>query len=107
MVLFIHDATRHMDDYIVKYMSESLEIFKELHALGDSKSDKQGKTFRTERGSDYTAKWFAEYLKPEGILKEITPPYTSPSNEVIKVANRTIMEHVRCMLDNASHLTTY
>jgi hypothetical protein len=33
MLLFIGDATRHTDEYILKYKSEVLEKFKEWKAL--------------------------------------------------------------------------
>jgi hypothetical protein len=59
------------------------------------------KRFRTDEGSEYTSKRFGEYLKSEGILKEMTMPYTPQSNGVVKWANRTIMERVQCMLDDA------
>jgi len=59
------------------------------------------KRFRTDGGGEYTSKKFAEYLKSEGILKETTTPYTPQSNGVVKRVNRTIMERVRCMLDDA------
>jgi hypothetical protein len=32
-VLFIDNTTRHTDEYILKYMSEALEKFKEWKAL--------------------------------------------------------------------------
>jgi hypothetical protein len=59
------------------------------------------KRFRTDRGGEYTSKKFAEYLKSEGILKETTTPNTPQSNGVVERVNRTIMERVRCMLDDA------
>ena len=33
MLLFNHDATRHTDEYILKYKLEALEEFKEWKAL--------------------------------------------------------------------------
>ena len=101
MLLLIDDATRHMDEYILKYKSEALENFKEWKALREKESGKQVKRFRTDGGSEYTSKKFAEYLKSEGILKEMTTPYTPQSNGVVERANRTIMERVQCMLDDA------
>ena len=101
MLLFIDDATRHLDEYILKYKSEALEKFKEWKALREKESGKQVKRFRTDGGGEYTSKKFAEYLKSEGILKETTTPYTPQSNGVVERANRTIMERVRCMLDDA------
>jgi len=101
MLLFIDDATRHTDEYILKYKSEALGKFKEWKALKEKESGKQVKQFRTDGGGEYTSKKFAEYLKSEGILKETTTPYTPQSNGVVERANRTIMERVRCMLDDA------
>jgi hypothetical protein len=102
MLLFIDDATRHIDEYILKYKSEALEKFEEWKALREKESGKQVKRFRTDGGGgEYTAKKSAEYLKSEGILKETTTPYTPQSNGVVERANLTIMERIRCMLDDA------
>jgi len=85
----------------VQVSSEALEKFKEWKALREKESGKQVKRFRTDGGGEYTSKKFAEYLKSEGMLKETTTPYTPQSDGVVERANRTIMERVRCMLDNA------
>ena len=100
ILLFINDATRHTDEYILKYKSEALEKVKEWKALREQESGKQVKRFHTDGGGEYTSKKFAEYLKSEEILKESIMPYTPQSNGVVEQANRTIMEHVRCMLDD-------
>jgi hypothetical protein len=68
MLLFIDDATRHKDEYILKYKSEALEKFKEWKALREKESGKQVKEFCTDGGVEYTSKKFAEYLKSEGLL---------------------------------------
>jgi transposase InsO family protein len=101
MLLFIDDATRHTDEFILKYQSEALEKFNKWKARREQESGKQVKRFRTDGSGEYTSKKFAEYLTSEGILKETTTPYTPLSNGVIERANRTIMERVRCMLDDA------
>jgi hypothetical protein len=98
--LFIDDATRHTYEYILKYKSEPLQKFKEWKALREKELGKQGKRFRTDGGSEYTSKIFAEYLKSEDILKETATPYTPQSDGVIEQANHTIMERVRFMLDD-------
>jgi len=61
------------------------------------------KRFRTDEGGEYTSKKFAEYLKSEGIIMESTMPYSPQSDGVVEQANCTIMERVRCMLDDAGH----
>jgi len=65
-----------MDEYILKYMSEAIENFKEWKTLREKESGKQVKRFRADGGREYTSKKFAEYLKSEGILEGRTPPYT-------------------------------
>jgi transposase InsO family protein len=107
ILLFIHDATRHTDAYILKYKSEALEKFKEWNALREKESGKQVKRFRTDGVGEYTSKKFPEYLKSEGILKDMTTPYTAQSNGVVEWANRTIMDRVRCMLDDAGLSNKY
>jgi hypothetical protein len=63
MLLFIDDATRHTDEYILKYKSEALENVKEWKALREKEAGKQVKRFRSDGGGQYTSKTFAEYLK--------------------------------------------
>jgi len=99
--LFIDDATRHTDEYILKYNLEALEKFKEWMALREKESGKQVKQFCTDGGSEYTSKKFAECLKSEGMLMETTTPNTPQSNGVVEWANRMIMQCVWCMLDDA------
>jgi len=75
MLLFIDNAARHTDEYILKYKSEALEKLKEWKAHREKELGKQVKLFRTDGGGEYTSKKFTEYLKSEGILKETTTPY--------------------------------
>jgi len=101
MLLFIDNATRHMDEYILKYKSEALQKFKEWKAAGEKVSGEQVTRFHADGGGQYTCKEFAEYPKSEGLLKETTMPCTPQCNGIVEQANRMIMEFVRCMLDDA------
>jgi hypothetical protein len=94
-LLFIDDATRHTDKYILKYKSEALDKFKEWKALTEKEMGKQVKRFRTDGGGEYTSKIFAEYLKSEGIIKETTTPNPPQSNGVVERTNRVIRAHVQ------------
>jgi hypothetical protein len=59
MLPFINDATRHTDEYILKYKSEALAKLKELKDLSEKESGKQVKRFHTDGAGDYTSKKFA------------------------------------------------
>jgi hypothetical protein len=75
ILLFIADARRHTDPYILKYKSEALENFKEWKALREKESGNEVKRFRTDGGSEFPSERIAEYIKSEGIMKETTTPY--------------------------------
>jgi hypothetical protein len=107
MLLFIDDATRHTDEYILRYKSEALGKFKEWKAFRVKESGKQVKRFCTDGGGEYTSQKFAEYLQSEGIPKETRTPYSPHSHGVVEQVNRTIMERVRCMLDSARPFKKY
>ena len=101
MLLFVDDATRKTDGYILNNKSEALSRFKEWRALVEKETGRQIKRIRTDGGGEYTSNAFATYLAKEGIVKETTTPYTPQSNGVVERANRTIMQCVRSMLDDA------
>jgi len=88
----------------MNFKSEVHMKFKEWKALREMESGKQVTRFRTDGGSQYTSKKFAEYLKSGGISKEMRMPYTRQCNGVVEQGNCTIMERVGCMLDNAGLL---
>ena len=87
MLLFIDDATRHTDQYILKNKSEALQRFQEWKALRERESGLLVKHLRTDGGGEYTSMRFATYLREEGIMKETTTPYTPQSNGVVERAN--------------------
>jgi transposase InsO family protein len=107
LLLFIDAATRHTDQYILKYKSEALEKFKEWKARWQQESGKRVQGFRIDGGGEYTSKQFAEYLKSEGIIKETPTPYTPQSNGVVERENHTIVYGVQYMLCDAGHSKKY
>jgi len=107
MLLFIVIATRHTDEYILKCKSEAVNIFIEWKPVTWKESDKQVKQFRTDGGGEYTSKKFTECWQSEGITQDMTTPYSPESNAIIEQANRTILECVSCLLDDAGPLKKY
>ncbi|XP_014497667.1 uncharacterized protein LOC106759161 [Vigna radiata var. radiata] len=61
-------------------------------------SDKKLKVLRTVGGGEYISAEFQTYCEKEGIIHELTPPYTPEHNGTTERKNRTIMNMVRCML---------
>lgn len=49
-------------------------------------------------GGEYVSEAFQAYCEHEGIVHEVTPPYTPQHNGFAERKNRTIMNMVRSML---------
>lgn len=101
MVFFIDNTTRYIDKYILQYLSESLGKLNKRMALGEEESGKEVKRCHTAGGGQYTSKMYAEYHKSEGILNEMTTPYTLQSNGVVQQVKHMMMEAVRCIFADA------
>jgi transposase InsO family protein len=101
MLLFIDDATRFTWCYILEHKSDAEARFRNWEAEMKTQYSLQAKRFRTDGGGEFTSKSFLQYLRDHGIRKETTAPYSPQSNGVVERANRTILERVRSMLEDA------
>ena len=68
----------------------------------EKKSGSLIKILRTNGGGEYVSVEFQEFCYQEGIIHEVTPPYTPQHNGVAERKNRTIMNMVRSMLKGKS-----
>ena len=59
---------------------------------------KRIKRLRTDNAKEYVSKNFSEFLKKEGISRELSVEYTPQQNGVAERANRTLVEMARCMM---------
>nr|AAV88069.1 hypothetical retrotransposon [Ipomoea batatas] len=99
-VTFIDDYSRKLWVYTLKHKSDVLGVFKEFHALVERQTGKKLKCIRTDNGGEYCGP-FDEYCRRYGIRHQKTPPKIPQLNGLAERMNRTIMERVRCMLDDA------
>ena len=53
---------------------------------------------RTDGGGEYTSKEFEAFSVNEGIVHEVTAPYTPQHNGLAERRNRTILDMTRSML---------
>ncbi|GJS65451.1 retrotransposon protein, putative, ty1-copia subclass [Tanacetum coccineum] len=51
------------------------------------------------RGGEYISQEFKDYLKANGIVQQLTPPYTPQHNGVSERRNRTLLDMVRSMMN--------
>ncbi|GJR03575.1 retrotransposon protein, putative, ty1-copia subclass [Tanacetum coccineum] len=57
------------------------------------------KALRSDRGGEYISQEFKDYLKDNGIVQQLTPPYTPQHNGVSESRNRTLLDMVRSMMN--------
>ena len=59
------------------------------------------KRFPSDGEGEYTSKEFGQLLEVEGIIQELTTPYTPEQNGVTERANQTIVGWAKAMLFDA------
>ncbi|KAL0811972.1 hypothetical protein ABMA28_009370 [Loxostege sticticalis] len=99
---FIDDFSRKVCVFTLKSKSECLNKFKEYKCLVENQLNVKIKTLRTDNGTEYTNKEFADFLRSSGIKHQTSTPYTPQQNGLAERMYRTLVEKARCMLINAN-----
>lgn len=60
------------------------------------------KRFNSDRGGEYTSNDMKKYLDSQGIEVQYTSPYTPQLNGVAERKNRSLIEMVRCILNQSN-----
>ena len=97
-ITFTDDFSRFGWVYLMRYKSEAFEKFIELKNEVEKQSGKSIKTLRSDQGGEYLSTEFTQFLKENGILAQLTPPYTPQMNGVSERRNRTLLDMVRSMM---------
>lgn len=95
---FIDDHSRMAWVYFLKTKDETFSHFKAFKALVENESGLKIKALRHDGGGEYVSHEFRDYCKSQGIVQQITTPYSPQQNGVAERLNRTIMDAVRSML---------
>ena len=97
-ITFTDDFSRFGWVYLIRYKSEAFVKFKEFKNEVEKQSRKSIKTLQSDRGGKYLSTEFTQFLKDNGILAQLTPPYTPQINGVSERRNRTLLDMVRYMM---------
>ena len=100
-VTFTDDKTRYTVVALLKTKNEVFQKFKEYKAIVEKHTGKQIKILRSDNGTEYCNAEFEEYLKKEGIIRQLSVVDTPEQNGVSERVNRTLLEKVRAMLKEA------
>jgi hypothetical protein len=97
-ITFVDEFTRMIWLYTIKLKSEALDVFKRFKVVVEKESEKSIKMLRTDGGGEYTSKEFEAFCVNEGIVHEVTAPYTPQHNGLAERRNRIILDMARSML---------
>lgn len=84
--------------YLIKRKSDVFYTFKRFKALVEKQSSRQLKILRTDGGGEYVSKEFVDFCEAEGIIHEVTAPYTPQHNGTAERRNRTLLDVARSMI---------
>lgn len=97
-ITFIDDYSKYTVVYLMREKSEALEKAKEFVEMAKTQFGRKPKILRSDRGGEYIGKKFKAFLKQNGIVGQLTAPYTPQQNGVAERKNRYLVEMARCML---------
>uniref|UniRef100_A0A2M4CV35 Putative pol polyprotein n=1 Tax=Anopheles darlingi TaxID=43151 RepID=A0A2M4CV35_ANODA len=97
----IDDYSRMTFLYLLKHKSEAEDKIREFVAFCKTQIGKTPRVIRSDNGGEYTGNQLKNFLKREGIVSQLTAPYSPQQNGVAERKNRYIQEMVRCMLADA------
>jgi hypothetical protein len=83
----------------MKDKSKVHEIFKKFSTRAQIEFDVKIKRVRSDNGTEFKNTNIEEYLDEEGIVHELSVPYTPQQNGIAERNNRTLIEAARTMLD--------
>ncbi|PNX71449.1 retrotransposon-related protein, partial [Trifolium pratense] len=77
---------------------EAENKFKIYKAEVENKLNVKIKRLRTDRGGEYDSNSLSDFCEQNGIVHEVTPPYSPESNGIAERKNRTLKEMMNAML---------
>ncbi|GJT95020.1 putative RNA-directed DNA polymerase [Tanacetum coccineum] len=96
---FTDDFSRYGYVYLLKHKHEVFETFKVFKSEVELQLGKKIKALRSDRGGEYLSQEFKDYLSENGIVQNLTSPYTPQQNGVSERRNRTLLDMVRSMFN--------
>nr|GEX12428.1 retrotransposon protein, putative, Ty1-copia subclass [Tanacetum cinerariifolium] len=96
---FTDDFSRYGYVFLLKHKHEVFATFKVFKAEVKLQLGKKIKALRSDRDGEYLSQEFKDYLSENGIVQNLTSPYTPQQNGVFERRNRTLLDMVRSMFN--------
>ena len=98
---FIDDFSRHVWIFFLKNKSEVFGHFKNWKNMIEKQFEYKIKVLRSDHGGEYLSNQFCSFLISEGIIHQKSVPKNPEQNGVSERMNRTLVEMLRCMLEES------
>ncbi len=98
VLTFVDDYSRFSVIYLLKHKSDVFEKFLDFKALVERQLNAQIKCLRSDHGGEYMSTEFENYLRQNGIARQLSLPDASQQNGVAERHNRTLADITRCLL---------
>ena len=96
--MLFDDYSRMMTAMILKKKSDTFQMFKWYLARVEKEIGKNLKCLRSDRGGEFTSKYFEMFYNDKGIKRWISTPRTPPQNGIVERRNRSVMDCTRALL---------
>jgi hypothetical protein len=95
------DRSRYSAVYFLKSKTEVLQYFQQFRVEDKSVTKRKIRCLRTNNGTEYVNGSFDDYLKKNGIRRQLAAPNTPQQNGVAERLNRTLLDSARSMLSRS------
>ena len=106
-VLFIDHFTKFTWIYLLNSKSEVFTKFVQFKAIVETQFSIKIKTFSSDGGGEYTSNAFKTYLSQQGIVHQVSCPYTPQQNGLVERTHRHLIETTITLLSQASMPPSY
>jgi transposase InsO family protein len=101
VVTFVDDHSRMLWVEALARKSDVFGAFQRFKAAAENESGKHIQRLRSDSGGEYTSHESRDFLAEHGIHHEMPPPYSPQANGVVERINRTIVEGMISLLNQA------
>uniref|UniRef100_A0A034WSQ9 Retrovirus-related Pol polyprotein from transposon TNT 1-94 n=1 Tax=Bactrocera dorsalis TaxID=27457 RepID=A0A034WSQ9_BACDO len=95
---FIDDMSRRIFTFFLKSKDEVFENFVTFKKMVECQIGRKIKVLRSDNGREYINKRFDDFLKQQGVTRQLTVPYIPQQYGVAEQVNRTLVEMTRSLL---------
>ncbi|WVZ16028.1 hypothetical protein V8G54_013594 [Vigna mungo] len=97
-LIFVDELTRKIWTYLIKEKKDVHSCFVKFFAMVERQSGLQIKILRTDGGGEFNSHEMDKFCTENGIIHEVTTPYTPQHNDMTERRNRMLLDMTRCLL---------